>query len=51
MFESLKGKKKNVKPKPDNYTLSYKDFYPKRKTISDKHKEELGLAKLTRLLK
>ena len=31
--------------------IDVSDLYPKRKTISEKIKEELELAKLTRLLK
>lgn len=52
MFEVLKyKKKKNVKPKLDNSKFSFEELYPKRKTISDKIKEEIELEKLTRLLK
>ena len=51
MLESLKYKKKNVKPKLDIVKFSFEDLYPKRKTISDKIKEDLELAKMTRLLK
>ena len=53
MFEVLKykDKKKNVKPKLDNSKIQFIELFPKRKTISEKYKEELELEKLTRLLK
>ena len=52
MFEVLKYKdKKNVKPKLDIVKFSFEELFPKRKTISEKIKEEIELEKLTRLLK
>ena len=52
MFESLKYKKKNnAKPKLDTIKISYEELFPKRKTISEKIKEDIELEKLTRLLK
>ena len=53
MFEVLKykDKKKNVKPKLDNSEIQFIELFPKRKTISEKIKEDIELEKLTRLFK
>ena len=47
MFEVLKykDKKKNVKPKLDNSSFSFEELFPKRKTISEKIKEDIELEK------
>ena len=38
-------------PIPTSKKIDVSDLYPKRKTISEKYKEDIELEKLTRLLK